>query len=64
MNIERIQEIFAELELMGLVERQGFRRNPKTGELTPVYVLASGISEAEVQRRLQLLAENDHRPPQ
>jgi hypothetical protein len=64
MATEYIREILTELEVVGLIERQGFRRSPKTGELTPVYVLAPGISEAEAQRWLQLLAENDRRPPQ
>ena len=59
-----LEEILAELETAGLIVRSGCRRNPKTGELRPTFVLAPGVSEIEAQRRLQLLAENDSRPPQ
>jgi hypothetical protein len=60
-----LEEIPNELELVGIITRDGgFKRNPKTGELRPTYVIAPGLSESEAQRRLQLLSEADNLPPQ
>jgi hypothetical protein len=63
MNIHRIRRALTDLEAAGLIQRTGeYRRDPK-GELQPVYACVE-MPEAEAQRRLQLLSDNDSKPAQ
>jgi DNA-binding PadR family transcriptional regulator len=55
MNIKRIRAAMASLEADGILERTGeFRRNPKTGELRPVYRLTEKGKSQEIQQRILL----------
>jgi hypothetical protein len=64
-NMTHLQEILAELELIGIIKHDGnYRRDPETGQMQPTYILNPEISDDEIERLLLLLAENDNRPLQ
>jgi len=63
--MSHLQELLAELELVGIIKRDGnYRAHPETGERRPTFVINSEISDDEIERLLLLLAESDNLPPQ